>query len=93
MGIHNEHGPRGDTMLQVSVAASVLTGLAVALRFVARLRSKMSFGIDDWFIAGSLVLRNDCSEQITWVQKSQHLRIEHEDYQDQSTMQASGSLY
>ena len=42
-------------MLQVSIAVGVLASLAVALRFLARSRSKASLALDDWFLVGSLL--------------------------------------
>ena len=42
-------------MLQVSIAVGVLASLAVAVRFLARWRSKAPFALDDWFLVGSLL--------------------------------------
>ena len=42
-------------MLQVSIVVGVLASLAVALRFLARSRSKTSLALDDWFLVGSLL--------------------------------------
>lgn len=44
-----------DQVVRVTVACGILATLAVCLRFVARLRSKATFGADDWWMAASLI--------------------------------------
>ncbi|KAL8903239.1 MAG: hypothetical protein Q9207_004050 [Kuettlingeria erythrocarpa] len=47
--------PHGVFVVGFSIAVAVLDTLAVALRFLARHRSKASFAADDWWILGSLI--------------------------------------
>lgn len=42
-------------MLQVSIAVGIIASLAVALRFLARWRSKALYALDDWLLVGSLL--------------------------------------
>ena len=45
----------GEKILGLSVAMIILTGLAVVLRFITRLRTKASLAADDWWAVTSLV--------------------------------------
>ena len=47
--------PRGDIVITMTYVVGVLLAVAVALRFLARWRSKAGFAADDWWIVGSLI--------------------------------------
>ncbi|CAF9912848.1 MAG: hypothetical protein HETSPECPRED_001219 [Heterodermia speciosa] len=55
MAISSGNNPRGFQMLQVSIAVGIIASLAVALRFLARWRSKALYALDDWLLVGSLL--------------------------------------
>lgn len=50
-----EQNPRGVWVISITVVLGVIDTLAIILRFIARRRSKMGLGADDWLIAASLV--------------------------------------
>lgn len=50
-----EGNPRGAYVVNFSIAVAIIDTLAVALRLVARHRSKAAFAADDWWIVGSLI--------------------------------------
>lgn len=50
-----ESNPRGVLIVCLSVVLGIIDLLAVVLRFIARRRSKSGLGLDDWFIAASLI--------------------------------------
>jgi len=45
----------GTKLYYISAAVGIIDSVAVLLRFSARRKSKAKFGIDDLFIAGSLL--------------------------------------
>ncbi len=47
--------PQGVFLVSFGIVVGILDTLAVALRFLARHRSKASFAADDWWILGSLI--------------------------------------
>lgn len=47
--------PRGDQVINLSIAVGVIDSVAVGLRLLARWKSKATFAKDDWFIVGSLI--------------------------------------
>lgn len=47
--------PRGEIVIRMTYAVGVLLAVAVALRLLARWRSKAGFAADDWCIVGSLI--------------------------------------
>ena len=50
--------PRGDLVITMTYVVGVILAVAVALRFLARWRSKAGFAADDWWIVGSLIPSN-----------------------------------
>lgn len=47
--------PGRDQVIRVTVACGVLATVVVALRFLARWKSKASFAADDWWMVASLI--------------------------------------
>lgn len=47
--------PRGDLVIRVTIACGVLETIAVALRLLARWKSKAGFGADDYLIVATLI--------------------------------------
>lgn len=45
----------GEQIIRISGAMIALTGLAVILRFITRVRSKAALAADDWWVVASLV--------------------------------------
>ena len=50
-----EGNPRGDDVIKLTIACGILETLAVALRLLARWRSKAAFAADDWWIVATLI--------------------------------------
>lgn len=49
------HNPRGVRAVNVSIAVGVIDTIAVALRLLARWKTKASIAADDWFVVASLL--------------------------------------
>ena len=47
--------PKGEIVIIVTYVVGVILPVAVALRFLARWRSKAGFAADDWWIVASLI--------------------------------------
>ena len=46
--------PAGESIFRLCIAMTVLTGLAIILRFFIRATSKASFAADDWWALASV---------------------------------------
>lgn len=64
----------GDGIIRLMVVMTVLTGLAVLLRFLARTRTGTPYAADDFWIAASLVFFYSYMGLQTW--SRQHHRID-----------------
>ena len=53
--MHTPDNPRGETVITMTYIDAVILIVAVALRLLARWRSKTGFAADDWWIVGSLI--------------------------------------
>lgn len=49
------YNPRGDQVINLSIAVGTIDTVAVGLRLLAEWTSKAPFATDNWFIVGSLI--------------------------------------
>lgn len=47
--------PKGEQVLQITIACGVLETVAILLRLLARYKTKAKYGIDDWLIVATLI--------------------------------------